>query len=83
MLYTHQLSNLAKEIDSFICFEHDKDQNLFKVWLHLVVIKDSSGDAIHIKQLGSTIDDGCYAIMVKARGGYLENFAANKSVKVL
>jgi hypothetical protein len=83
MSYTHQLSKLAREIESHICFEYDKEKNLYKVWVHLVVFKDSLGGRKNIHQLGYTIEDGCYGIMVKARGGYLENFMNDKAVKVL
>lgn len=83
MSYTHDLSKYAQEIDSFVCIECYKDKNLYKVWLHLVVYKDKLGGRKNISSLGSTIEDACYGLVMKAKRGFLENYMNDKSVEVI
>lgn len=82
MAYTHELSELARKIESHICIEYDRSKNQYKLWLHLVVYKDKLGGRMNISQNGFTIEDCCYGFIMKAKSGFLENYMNDMIVEV-
>lgn len=83
MSYTQELSRYAKQIDSFVCIQHYKDKNMYKVWLHQVNYKDKLGGRLNIDSLGFTIEDACYGLIMKAKNGFLENYLTDQNVEVI
>lgn len=77
----HDLIKYAKQLDSMLCVDYDKERNLYKIWLHMVGIRDKY---LHSKleAHGFTIEDACCDYLRKARTGTLVHYINDTTLKV-